>query len=77
MFIAPQMMLDLAKAHRNDQLEEAKISRLLRQARVARPRFQERLLVSVGRLLISAGKKLQGEYETVTLHDSEAYPSGC
>lgn len=63
MFIAPQIMLALAKARRNDQLKEAKISRLPRQARAAKPRLQERLVVSVGRLLILAGTKLQGEYE--------------
>lgn len=50
----------LARERIKDALREAERERLGRMANPARPEFLDQALVSIGGLLISAGKKLQG-----------------
>jgi hypothetical protein len=52
----------VTEAHLQDRLKEAEIARLVRQARAARPRLRDRVLASIGGLLISVGEKLQARY---------------
>ena len=61
----------LAKAHHSEMLKESEIRRALREAGVARPGLQDRVLANIGRFLISVGKKLQGQYTPVMPHGSE------
>jgi hypothetical protein len=48
-----------------DALHEVEQARLIRMANSARPGLPDRVLASVGGLLISSGKKLQGRHATV------------
>ena len=71
------MMLSIAKERQKELLEEAKKYRMLKAARAARPRLQERLCVRVGDFLISAGLRLKERYKPEMRPDLEAYQSGC
>ena len=68
---------DIIAARQNDLLKDAQRHRLLRQARSARPDFQDRLLTSLGRLMISAGTRLQESYAPVAPHSRAPCPSEC
>ena len=57
-----QLMLVIAKARQSELLDEAERDRLVRKTQVGSPGLQARALASLGGLLISAGKKLQGRY---------------
>jgi hypothetical protein len=61
----------LAKAHHSEMLKESDIRRALREAGVARPRLQDRVVANIGRFLIAVGQKLQGQYASVMPHVSE------
>ena len=69
----PTMQLMLVEARRNSVLKEVKKIRALQATRAASPRFQERIPLRIGELLISIGSKLQERYES-TAHP---YPKAC
>jgi len=60
----------LAKAHHREMLKASDIRRALREAGMARPRLQDRVLANIGRFMIAVGKKLQGQYPVMP-HGSE------
>ena len=73
----PTVLARMVKEHQDSMLEEAKKNRILKAARAARPRLQERLFVRVGDFLISAGLRLKEQYEPEMCSCPEAYQSGC
>jgi hypothetical protein len=54
-----ELMLQVAKERQRERLEGVRRARLLREARPARYRSVDRLLVRAGDLLVSAGEMLQ------------------
>lgn len=56
-----------------DLLREAEKERLIREIRGTRPGLLDRVLASVGGLLISVGTKLQMRYALSMPRDAEAY----
>ena len=70
----------MAKAHQNRLLKEAKEAKeigMLKAARTARPRLQERLFVRLGNFLISAGMRLQERCQPVMYPGPETHQPGC
>ena len=52
-----------AKALHTERLKEAEKDRLLKATKAGRPRLQERLLLSIGDLLITFGHWLKARYQ--------------
>lgn len=75
--LTPEDLLTVTEGRRSDLMEEAKIYRVLKKARLSNPRLPDRLLMSVGSFLISMGKRLQGRYASVIPHSSGTYRPGC
>ncbi len=55
----PNIVSELAKMRRRELLEEAKKNALIKQMRSHRPRFADRLLLSLSDFLIAQGRKLE------------------
>ena len=72
-----RLAIIIVKEHQNNMLEEAKKYRMLKAARAASPRLQERLFVRVGDFLISAGLRLKERYKPEMCPELEAYQSSC
>jgi len=53
------IILELAKMHQRELLEEAKKYELIKQIRLHRPRFADHLLLSFSEFLIAQGRKLE------------------
>ena len=57
--LGPYALLKFAEARQEELLKEAEIERLIERDHVKRPRFQDRLLLNLGDLLISFGQRLK------------------
>lgn len=53
------VLCDLAKIYQQERLEEARMARLVKEARAGRPGLRDRLLVESGELLIIIGHRLK------------------
>jgi hypothetical protein len=65
MYFNPYEAEIMMKEHVKDALREAEQKRLGRVANSARPRLLDRVVASIGGLLLSAGKKLQERHAPV------------
>lgn len=52
-----------AKQRENELIEQARITRLLTETKVEKPRIRARLFSKSGEILIFIGQKLKGQYE--------------
>ena len=75
--LTPPLIPEIAKARRDDLLQEVERERLVREARSAEQSFLDRTLAGIGSFLIAAGQKLQEPYISAVSCRSQAYQLRC
>ncbi|MBN1976758.1 MAG: hypothetical protein JW918_05100 [Anaerolineae bacterium] len=77
----PYLMIKMERIHRQELLKEAEHYRLVRQVGAGTPSLFDRILASIGSLLIAAGERLRSRHVPrhvpVVRQPSEAYCVDC